>query len=129
MQTDPGKLRQILLNLLTNAVKFTDEGSVTLSAEEADRDSIAFRVQDTGIGIAPEHQARIFDAFRQVQQTMTRRVGGAGLGLTVARQRAAGLQDYRAVGKAKVMSTSLLPKLPPSPPAATARYWRPSAPR
>jgi signal transduction histidine kinase len=86
IESDAGKLRQILLNLLTNAIKFTDEGSVTVSAEE-DRDgTVAFRVKDTGIGIAPEYQDRIFESFWQVQQTMTRRVGGAGLGLNVARQ-------------------------------------------
>jgi signal transduction histidine kinase len=86
IETDAGKLRQILLNLLTNAIKFTDEGSVTMSAEEDGDGTVAFRVKDTGIGIAPEHQDRIFESFWQVQQTMTRRVGGAGLGLNVARQ-------------------------------------------
>ncbi|MFN2563981.1 MAG: sensor histidine kinase [Gemmatimonadaceae bacterium] len=87
IETDAGKLRQILLNLLTNAVKFTDEGSVVLSAEEEDGDSaVAFRVTDTGIGIAREHQDRIFESFWQIEQTTTRRVGGAGLGLNVARQ-------------------------------------------
>jgi signal transduction histidine kinase len=86
IETDAGKLRQILLNLLTNAVKFTDEGSVTVSAEEDGDGAVAFHVQDTGIGIAPEHLGRIFESFWQVEQTTTRRVGGAGLGLNVARQ-------------------------------------------
>lgn len=83
--TDPAKLRQILLNLLSNAVKFTDQGEVTLAAD-ADDDSVSFTVSDTGIGIAPEHQDRIFEAFWQVEQGATRRAEGTGLGLTVARR-------------------------------------------
>jgi signal transduction histidine kinase len=86
IETDAGKLRQILLNLLTNAVKFTDEGNVVLSADDDGNGRVVFQVKDSGIGIAPEHHARIFESFWQVQQTMTRRVGGAGLGLSVARQ-------------------------------------------
>jgi signal transduction histidine kinase len=86
IETDPGKLRQILLNLLTNAVKFTDSGTIVLSAEEDGNGAVLFRVKDTGIGIAPEHQDRIFESFWQVEQRMTRRVGGAGLGLNVARE-------------------------------------------
>jgi signal transduction histidine kinase len=86
IETDAGKLRQILLNLLTNAVKFTDEGTVVLSAEEDGDGTVVFQVKDTGIGIAPEHQDRIFESFWQVEQTTTRRVGGAGLGLNVAQQ-------------------------------------------
>jgi two-component system, sensor histidine kinase and response regulator len=86
IETDAGKLRQILLNLLTNAVKFTDEGSVILSAGEDGDGSVVFQVKDSGIGIAPEHLTRIFESFWQVQQSTTRRVGGAGLGLNVAQQ-------------------------------------------
>jgi signal transduction histidine kinase len=86
IETDAGKLRQILLNLLTNAVKFTDEGTVILSAEEDDDDTVVFQVKDTGVGIAPEHQDRIFESFWQVEQTTTRRAGGAGLGLNVAQR-------------------------------------------
>ena len=85
IETDAGKLRQILLNLLTNAVKFTDQGAVFLSAD-ADDNWVCFYVKDSGIGIAPEHQGRIFESFWQVEQSTTRRVGGAGLGLNVARE-------------------------------------------
>jgi signal transduction histidine kinase len=85
IETDPGKLRQTLLNLLTNAVKFTDRGSVSLNAALVD-EWVCFYVKDTGIGIAPQHQARIFESFWQVEQSTTRRVGGAGLGLNVARE-------------------------------------------
>jgi PAS domain S-box-containing protein len=85
LRTDGGKLRQILLNLLGNAVKFTDEGGVTLSVRRADSD-VEFAVVDTGIGIAAEHLDRIFDRFWQVGQGAARTVSGAGLGLTVSRQ-------------------------------------------
>ena len=80
--SDAGKVRQILLNLLSNAVKFTDAGEVRL-AVRAEGDEAVLRVSDTGIGIAPEQQGRIFDAFWQVEQSSIRRAGGTGLGLSV----------------------------------------------
>jgi signal transduction histidine kinase len=82
--TDAGKLRQIILNLAANAVKFTDEGEVRLELELVDGSAL-LRFSDTGIGIAPEHAERVFEAFSQVDQT-DGRVGGTGLGLAVARQ-------------------------------------------
>ncbi|HEY0151263.1 MAG TPA: ATP-binding protein [Longimicrobium sp.] len=82
--SDPGKVRQILLNLLSNAVKFTEAGEVRL-AVRAEGDEAVLRVADTGIGIAPEQQGRIFDAFWQVEQSSIRRAGGTGLGLSVTR--------------------------------------------
>ena len=85
METDVGKLRQALINLLTNALKFTDEGTVILSAS-LDGDMVCFDVRDSGIGIAAEHRDRIFESFWQVQQSTTRLVGGAGLGLSVTRR-------------------------------------------
>jgi signal transduction histidine kinase len=85
MRSDPQKVRQIIINLLANAVKFTTKGSVRLSARAYD-DRVAFEVADTGPGIAREHLDRVFDAFWQVDQRMTRKSGGTGLGLSVARQ-------------------------------------------
>jgi signal transduction histidine kinase len=82
--TDPGKARQILLNLLSNAVKFTPAGSVQLKASCTDQ-HVDFTVSDTGIGIQREHLEAIFEPFWQVEQSATRRVGGTGLGLSVAR--------------------------------------------
>jgi PAS domain S-box-containing protein len=85
MRSDPQKVRQIVINLLANAVKFTTTGGVRLSARVYD-DRVAFEVADTGPGIAREHLESVFDAFWQVDQRITRKAGGTGLGLSVARQ-------------------------------------------
>jgi PAS domain S-box-containing protein len=82
--TDAGKVHQILLNLLSNAVKFTDAGEVSFTLRVQAADAV-LRVGDTGIGIAAENLERIWDAFSQVEQAPTRRVGGTGLGLSVTR--------------------------------------------
>jgi PAS domain S-box-containing protein len=82
---DPTKLRQILINLLTNAIKFTDVGSVTLESRRVE-DFVEIMVRDTGIGIARADHDRIFDTFWQVEQKSTRKVGGTGLGLSVSRR-------------------------------------------
>jgi signal transduction histidine kinase len=87
IETDEGKLRQALVNVLGNAVKFTDHGAVRLRVllnESAD--SVEFEIEDTGVGIAPGHLERVFDSFWQVDQARTRRAGGVGLGLHVTRQ-------------------------------------------
>src|SRR5262249_38170484 len=109
---DAGRVRQVLLNLVGNAVKFTDEGEVVVTVEIADcRLQIAdlktppeftlsdnvqseicnlkFTVRDTGIGIPPDQQARIFRAFEQEDTSTTRKYGGTGLGLTIASRLAA----------------------------------------
>ncbi len=83
--TDPTRLRQILNNLLHNAVKFTTAGSVALTVERRD-DQLAFAVSDTGCGIAPAHQPLVFEKFRQLERFSTRTHGGTGLGLALARQ-------------------------------------------
>ncbi|MGI8546142.1 MAG: sensor histidine kinase [Gemmatimonadaceae bacterium] len=85
MCTDAGKVRQILVNLLSNAVKFTTTGRVKLLVQH-DGPTVRYVVADTGIGIAPQHRDQIFDAFWQVEQPSTRRVGGTGLGLSVTRR-------------------------------------------
>jgi signal transduction histidine kinase len=82
--TDGDKLRQVLVNLLSNSVKFTDRGEIRLSARETEG-LVEFQVTDTGIGIAPENLERIFEPFWQVEQSSTRRAGGTGLGLSVSR--------------------------------------------
>jgi signal transduction histidine kinase/CheY-like chemotaxis protein/HPt (histidine-containing phosphotransfer) domain-containing protein len=87
------RLRQILMNVLSNAVKFTEHGAVTIrimsdgpSSSEHGSEVIRFAVQDTGIGIAPEHCAHLFDAFYQGHPESKQRYGGSGIGLTISRQ-------------------------------------------
>ena len=87
---DPARLRQVLLNLISNAVKFTDQGevavSVTLGKGTGERQEIGFSVRDTGIGIPPQAIDKIFEAFSQADGSTTRRYGGTGLGLTIVKQ-------------------------------------------
>ncbi|CAI8727062.1 response regulator [Pseudomonas sp. IT-P291] len=87
--TDRQRLEQVLKNLLSNAVKFTDSGSVCLSVATVPNDGIAFSVRDSGIGIAAQQHASIFEAFRQADGTTSRRYGGTGLGLSISRDLAA----------------------------------------
>lgn len=87
IETDESKLSQILRNLISNALKFTPAGSVTVSASlSPDGEAIRFIVKDTGIGIAPEDQERIFQEFAQVESPLQRKVKGTGLGLPLSRK-------------------------------------------
>jgi len=87
---DPGRVRQIVVNMVANAVKFTETGEVVLRLEresiDGNRQVVHFTVTDTGIGIPPEKQASIFEAFTQADSSMTRRFGGTGLGLAITSQ-------------------------------------------
>jgi signal transduction histidine kinase len=86
LQTDRSKLMQILQNLISNAIKFTDEGSVAVSAAYLPEHSLVeFRVEDTGIGIPEESQTRIFEIFCQADSSRTRKYGGIGLGLYIVK--------------------------------------------
>jgi PAS domain S-box-containing protein len=89
LRGDPLRLSQILLNLMANAIKFTTEGGVTLHAEMLGEDteslSLRFTIQDSGIGIAPDDQARLFTAFEQADNSMSRKYGGTGLGLAISK--------------------------------------------
>ena len=91
---DPLRLRQVLFNLLSNAMKFTSQGSVSLSVDLEAQDRLLFAVRDTGIGIAPEKFSIIFDPFRQADGSTTRQYGGTGLGLAIS-QRLAQLMGGR----------------------------------
>ncbi|RAG86869.1 hybrid sensor histidine kinase/response regulator [Streptacidiphilus pinicola] len=138
---DEQRLRQVLRNLLSNAVKFTESGSVELRVElvpPVDLPSelagveraLAFRVEDTGIGIAEEHLDAIFGAFQQADGTTSRRYGGTGLGLSISRQIARLLggviQAESTLGQGSRF-TLLLPVAPPGLAAAPAQAGR--APR
>ncbi|MHB1524728.1 MAG: response regulator [Candidatus Dormibacteria bacterium] len=87
---DPGRIRQVLINMLDNAVKFTDSGEVVLRVRATDKgpDSVfvRFEVSDTGIGIKPQHLDHLFESFTQADASTTRRFGGTGLGLAICKQ-------------------------------------------
>lgn len=86
LRTDPKRVQQVLRNLLSNAFKFTPSGEVRLTVEPAPEGRVAFTVADTGIGIAPESQRRVFEAFQQASGATAGRYGGTGLGLTISRE-------------------------------------------
>ena len=82
---DERRLTQVVLNIVSNAIKFTEKGSVTISASTASG-MFEIAITDTGPGIAPEDQARIFEAFQQVDNSNTRKKGGTGLGLSISKR-------------------------------------------
>jgi CheY-like chemotaxis protein/nitrogen-specific signal transduction histidine kinase/HPt (histidine-containing phosphotransfer) domain-containing protein len=90
VEGDPVRLRQILINLIGNAIKFTDSGSVVVRAERTGSEggsvNVRFRVIDQGIGISPEGRARLFQAFSQAESSTTRKYGGTGLGLSICQR-------------------------------------------
>ena len=86
VRSDPTRLRQILLNLIMNATKFTEQGEVTVSSRYEEPDSLLIEVKDTGIGISQEQQEIIFEPFSQADGSTTRHYGGTGLGLSISRQ-------------------------------------------
>src|SRR5437879_9206634 len=98
---DPGRLRQILFNLIDNAIKFTEQGEVAVGIETESQTEeeicLHFVVTDTGIGIPPEKQRLIFEAFAQADSSTTRKYGGTGLGLSSS-SRLAGLTGESGIG-------------------------------
>lgn len=85
------RIRQVLMNIMGNAVKFTEVGKVKLTAMKGEADSVRFEIQDTGIGIPPDRLAVIFDPFTQADASMSRRFGGTGLGTTISKQLVEGM--------------------------------------
>jgi CheY-like chemotaxis protein len=123
LQADPTRLEQIIVNLLNNAAKYTDEGGqiwVTLQQEGSE---IVLRVRDTGIGIAPELLSRIFDLFTQASRTLARSEGGLGIGLSLV-QKLVELHGGTVKARSPVLGqgsefTVHLPTLSPAPEAIT----------
>ena len=116
--SDADKVRQILVNLVGNAIKFTDAGLVTLAVSAA-ADRLAFRVEDTGIGIQPSDRARLFQAFTQLESGLTRRHGGTGLGLFISHRLATMLGGWIDVeselGKGSTFTLFIPVRPPPQP--------------
>ena len=119
LRTDRRKLTQVVLNLMSNAVKFTERGSVsaTLAAED---DAIVVRIVDTGIGVAPDAIDRIFEPFTQVDSSRTRRQGGSGLGLTVAARFVRLLGGRIEVASEPGRGSTFTVRLPAAPSSPTA---------
>jgi signal transduction histidine kinase/DNA-binding response OmpR family regulator/CHASE3 domain sensor protein len=111
MESDRQRLEQVLKNLLSNAFKFTETGTVTLGVSPDADGNIVFAVTDTGIGIEPEQQKRIFDAFQQADGTISRKYGGTGLGLSIsvelARLLGGHIEVRSQVGKGSTFALSL----------------------
>jgi signal transduction histidine kinase len=117
LQTDADRVRQILINLLTNALKFTPHGTVTLTVAIAEA-GVRFTVTDTGIGIEKQHLEKVFQAFWQVEQSDTRRFAGSGLGLAVSRRLARQLGGDLFVASEVGQGSSFTLELPVQRPAA-----------
>lgn len=122
IETDPARLRQVLLNIVGNAIKFTDEGRVsvrTVRQEPATRGArplLAFLIRDSGRGMSPEEQARLFRPFSQADASTTRRYGGTGLGLVLSRQLARALGgDVVLTGSASGKGSTFVVTVDPGP--------------
>ncbi len=116
VRADHTRLRQVLLNLLSNASKFTTNGTITLHTCREDG-AVLFRVQDTGIGMTPEQAAKVFEAFQQAESTTARRYGGTGLGLTISRRFCEMMGGTLTVASAPGEGSTFTVRLPAAPPA------------
>ncbi len=121
LHTDPRRLGQILKNLLSNALKFTEKGSVHVHVAMQADGRVAFAVQDTGIGIAPHQHALVFEAFRQADGSTHRKYGGTGLGLSISRSLAQRLGGDVALSSAPGKGSTFTLTLGRAPDAEPAR--------
>ena len=128
IQTDGTKLRQMLVNLLSNGIKFTDEGEVRVGCAVNDG-NLEVQIADTGVGIAAENIEDVFEAFWQAEQTATRKTGGTGLGLSVTRKLARLLNgDVTIVSRVGAGTTFLLTLPMKAPVGETVRRHTPTTP-
>lgn len=111
---DPGRLRQIMINLVGNAIKFTEYGEVNLSIQSG-RNGMLLEVHDTGIGIPPDRMGRLFERFSQVDASHARRYGGTGLGLAICKSLAAAMGGEITVESVEGMGTTFAVRLPLEP--------------
>ncbi|MDX1555038.1 MAG: ATP-binding protein [Xanthomonadales bacterium] len=121
MNSDLTKLRQVLVNLIGNACKFTHDGNIEVKARREQRpggDHLIFEVSDTGIGIAPDQRERIFSAFTQADESTSRRYGGTGLGLTITRQFCELLGGQIEVESEEGKGSNFIVELPAEAPAS-----------
>jgi signal transduction histidine kinase/CheY-like chemotaxis protein/CHASE3 domain sensor protein len=130
IETDAHRLQQVLKNLLSNAFKFTEQGKVDLTIRRAAEGRVALAVSDTGIGMTPEQQHSVFDAFRQADGTISRKYGGTGLGLSISRELARLLGGTITLRSALGQGSTFTVELPVTydPAAVVARQDRPAAP-
>jgi signal transduction histidine kinase/CheY-like chemotaxis protein len=122
---DPLRLRQILFNLLGNALKFTEKGSVRLSLERAGEMELCIKVADTGIGLTEEQRERLFQPFVQADSTTTRRFGGTGLGLSIVRRLAEAMGGTVTVDSAIGVGSTFSVTVPLDPATEAAPVVRP----
>jgi signal transduction histidine kinase len=123
---DANKFRQIFLNLLSNATKFTETGVITITAEQSQGEDkyIAFTVSDNGIGMSPEQQSRIFEAFVQADNSTSANYGGTGLGLAICKEYCElmggtiGVESEEGVGTTFYLNLPIEGRAPESGPAS-----------
>jgi CheY-like chemotaxis protein len=109
---DPGRVRQVLCNLLGNASKFTEVGRVVLRLDALDAHTLRWRVEDTGIGMTEAQLASVFEPFEQADASIARRFGGTGLGLSICRQLSAGMGGYLSAESEPGVGTTFSVVLP-----------------
>ena len=130
LEGDPTRLEQILVNLLSNAAKYTEPGGRVALKAARERDELVVRVEDSGIGIGPEMLPRVFDLFAQFDQSLDRTQGGLGIGLTIA-QRLVGLHggSIHAESRGAGLGSVFTVRLPAADPIAEVRPPRSEPPR
>lgn len=112
LTNDPDCLRRILVNLISNAIKFTESGGITVRAQQLDPEQIEIAVQDTGIGISRDHLDIIFEPFRQADQSLTRSHAGTGLGLAITQSLVNAMQGTISVTSQKEQGSTFVVRFP-----------------